>query len=181
MNASKVFLFCSLFVISAASRSSGEETKPQENIPLTQVPAQVLDTANAAEPGATWTTAVRQPDRTATNRFVYTLHGSKVVRPKQTRVLGDGDVDIIPAETVTLELQAQADGQLVFIAKSIRLEEVPDGVLRALKKSTELEPSLAWAIRTTQNGPAAAYMISIDMKGLLRYVVTADGKQVKKV
>lgn len=80
-----------------------------------------------------------------------------------------------------VEMEVLVDGTLKYVVKSINLDDVPEVVLMTLKKTIDIEPSLAWSARTSLRGEPIAYFISIDANGLLRYGITADGKRVEKL
>lgn len=152
--------------------ATGQDAK----VALSDVPAAAKEAADGAEPGTKWSQAYREKSG---KHFV--LVGRKVVRAAKEQVTADGDVDVIPADTRTVDVTVKPDGTIVEIVIDVPVDELPAPVLAAVKKTNDLEPQIARAVRTSAKGKPTGYFVALDANGLIQYEVSADGKKVAKV
>lgn len=172
-------LVCAILLGASVPVSTAQDERT-EKIEFSQVPAAILNLANQIEKRADWTQSFLEKSENSSIRR-YILKGRIVIRPQQEKVRSDGDIDIVPGEYETLEVGIWENGQLNYVVKSVPLHSVPKHVLAALRKTIDISPSDAFAVRFTAQGQPNGYIIRIDSGGILQYMVTADGKKVERI
>ena len=111
----------------------------------------------------------------------YKLMGKKVLRAGKETITADGDIDYTPADIRNVEIRVTADGKLIDIVIDVLPEELPREVIDALKAANSLAPQFARSARTTPKGAPFDYVVWLDQRGFIRYLVSADGKNVQKL
>jgi hypothetical protein len=170
---------CALFTLVLTALAMGEDSQPQK-IALTEVPAKVLEAAGEAEQRVEWSQVLRKP-RDAGAAAFYVLQGRIVIRAQREQITSDGDIEVIPGLSESVEICVREDGKLNYVVKSLPLAAVPAEVMQGLKTKIDVSPNVAFAVRTSAQGKPNGYIFWIDQRGLLQYTVSADGKSVEKL
>jgi hypothetical protein len=150
-------------------------------VELKSVPAEARKAAEDAEPGVEFRAAHEQWNENVPGKVWYKLMGKKVLRAGKETITADGDVEFTPADIRNVEIRASADGRLIDIVIDVIPEELPRAVVDALKAANSLEPQYARSARTNPNGAPFEYVVWLDQRGFIRYLISADGKNVRKL